>query len=541
MARQNTSKKPLPSSAREQFFVYLYGYLAHNGFSELARALAREARFSPNTFPPLDYIEQWWSLMWPVYQELRLGASSDIEFPVPPGQLNSNVGNKRSFRVPPNIRETPHESVNPSSLLPNQHLQRQRGPQSVQIQGRPNLAAQSLAQQQALNQAMWAQSMNKNPEHIQRQQDEQNERFQMRLKFNQQQEIQQRLQQQQQFQRQQQQLMQNQQIQNQQQMQQMHLNVVGQDEGNSSEGVGSTNDNQAKPPLKQRKSSVSVNKVLKQKLQGKPKPVSRRSSSNQKQQRRLTTQSFQEDFTDTPNSEPDRGGSHINIKLRSPLPILIPGQGPLKARRKVSTSKQQIKIERKKSISSLRIPSPSPTNPLSGSEFGASAAYGNINEDVKQSVMTQGQFPNATQMQQGLNSAGNAFNYSGNGFSDIFSDFSQSSLQANFPPTLFQDPLSSTIEPSNGYLSGSALTSGLTGKFTSASDAPSFPLLVSNNFTDPLKIEQGDMVSSQFSGLYNTGADSMTAQSNGTINNMSTDSDTFTNFFPESTMSLPFH
>lgn len=543
MARQTNSKKSLPNSAREQFFIYLYGYLTHNGFSKLARALAREARFSPNIYPSLDYIEQWWSLMWPVYQELSEGAPSDNEFTTTSAQMTSNMTNLRSLKFPPNIRDATNESVNPSLQIANQHILQQRGPQSIQIQGRPNLAAQSLAQQQALNQAMWAQSLGTNPAQMQRQQDEQNKRLQMSQRFNQQQEILQRLQhhQQQEFQ-QQQQLLHQEQLQHQYQMNQMQpTSVAAENERDFDGDVRTPNETRNVPPLKQKTSTSSINKVLKQKQQGKPKPMGRRQSSNVKQPRRLATP-FQEVFTDTPTSDTGRRASHIKVKLRSPLPILIPGQEPLKAHRRVSSSKPKVKTESKKSISSLRIPSPSPTNPLTSGDIGFLGSYGQSTGDVNQSVVTQGQFQNATQVQQGLNSAGNANNYIGNGFSDIFSDFSQSSIQASFPPTLFHDSSGSTIEPVNNYLAGSVLATGLTENYNSTSEVTSLPLLASNNFADAIKVEQKDMGNVQFSGMYNNSksVDTATAPNHSATANITADPDAFANYFPESSMTLPF-
>lgn len=108
MARQGVGKRILPELPREQFLIHLYGYLAQNGCTELARVLAKEARFAANHYPLLDYFGEWWAQMWPMCEEFLLRKSSMAPFEpnsmyspalVPPAAVN------RQFKVPVTYRD----------------------------------------------------------------------------------------------------------------------------------------------------------------------------------------------------------------------------------------------------------------------------------------------------------------------------------------------------------------------------------------------------------------------------------------------------
>lgn len=108
MARQGVGKRILPELPREQFLIHLYGYLAQNGCTELARVLAKEARFAANHYPLLDYFGEWWAQMWPMCEEFLARKSSMAPFEpnsmyspalVPPAAVN------RQFKVPVTYRD----------------------------------------------------------------------------------------------------------------------------------------------------------------------------------------------------------------------------------------------------------------------------------------------------------------------------------------------------------------------------------------------------------------------------------------------------
>lgn len=108
MIKETSTRDTLQSTSREQFFMSLFGYFVYNGLTELARALAEEANFPPNYFLSLPYLNDWWNLMWPVYQEVLINRNLNAIFSNSfKGQLSvmPNPLNINSFKHPVSIRD----------------------------------------------------------------------------------------------------------------------------------------------------------------------------------------------------------------------------------------------------------------------------------------------------------------------------------------------------------------------------------------------------------------------------------------------------
>lgn len=448
MPKYNITGRPLPNSPRDQFLIHLYGYLAQNGCAELAKALAKEARFAANHYPLLDYFDEWWSLMWPVFQEtVNLEGTNNLAinnefFGLPLSE--GNYGTNRSFKTPMPVRD--QEGAGLQSMLQQQALYMR------QLNQQQAARFNSVSHLLQLDQVPEASSPYNNDQLL----NQHDERLRAQGQYNSQIRVQQQLE----FQAQQQQFLNQQKLLQQQQRQQLQLQnhhqqvlQAGRQQQNGRQLDGVTPPNQASQSLpvngdanansrlasRQRKSSKSSSKVTKNKS-NQPNRVHRKPSQTMKI-KRLAQLPSDAAVGDTPNSETnDQNPS--GPKLCSPLPVLIPGHAPVVVRRDSKSTSAKPQLNSRKSITSYATSSPLQLLKQVNADDIATQSTQNHNMDTLPNTFlgNRGSQSHSTSLVRPImNSASSLGNVSSFGSTDLLTDFPHTNVQNYFPSHLFQD------------------------------------------------------------------------------------------------------
>lgn len=459
MARQMVNERPLSQSSKEQFLIHLYGYLARNGCAELARTLAKEACFTANHYPLLNYFEEWWPLMWEEFNRVvnRGEVKQLVRDAGPLFRPGINCSSETPCRTPHGFQKynqdllsarTPSRTIvysqNKASLLDTPGSGAGMGTPTRQAYPQTSMG---MPQPVSINSAA-VESKHLEEEHKNRSQ------AQGRLGEHMQ-------------------LQQLQQVQTCLKLETQLEHDYGSNHSTplyhsyqanhiSNRSIGELR--KVDPTPRQQKAVLS--RAQKQPKQIRSKPPLRRLSSNLKIWKQ-NSYPLLDMLQDTPKSEQDRRISQNLVKLRIQLPILIPGQESLIVRRKSAASSTQLKRAPQKPFSSVVIPSPL-ENAMQADQSEASAQRqlvgSNIEPVFPQFSMDHAQFQTLSQMQPLINSAssaGNVSSFGSTGFNDLLADFPPNALQSNdFPNFLFQDALGPNPmdTPSNVFaISGSAV------------------------------------------------------------------------------------
>lgn len=563
MARYNVNGRPLPESAKDQFLIHLYGYLAQNGCSESARALAKEARFAANHYPLLDFLDDWWSQLLCIRQELEMKKMSFLAaFREPPSASsgsrqmwdiaepsdNTNgLPSRQHFRVP---------FINKNNLQTNMAARAMMQPSvtprkenSVQNGVRPSNAYQDMYQQQDIESVTRSSGLGQSYELL-RERDQQTAQNTMQALLAQEQQkqlLQQRMQQQLFQQQQQQQLIllqqQLQQQQLQQQLQQLQQRQQLQPQLQlklqpklqtkiEPEMVSETSDSRQKPRPSSAFASQSrkVEKTHKSK-QAKLKSVRRKSGSQVKPKKKTSSHlPLQEVALDHSNPE----NSFIQVKLQSHLPILLPGQEPLKVQRRDSQAKRSLT---KNTLLTLGRSSLSghATESLTANENTQTQFKVNYKEVLKQNPSHMGLTPLNSATMESLQNANSGITFNNlshlntSQFGNFLEEYPQN--ESNFGTESSYDALNANLFESMGvglFLNagnpGGPLTSKLDSEFSPGSAALGTQMLKGSE----------NVYSSN--GIEPVFGDNATLQSGD--NNLTSDPEGFNNIFSDNSMAL---